>query len=124
MINMTEPKILPPSLRPHKRYIVFEVISERKVAYPDVVSAVWSSLLNFLGDLKASEARIWTIKNLYNEEQQKGVIRCAHDHVEHVRAALSLIQVAGESPAVVRVTGVTGTIKAARAKYLENNADK
>ncbi|MBI4018368.1 MAG: ribonuclease P protein component 2 [Candidatus Aenigmarchaeota archaeon] len=116
---MADPKMLPPSLRSQKRYIVFEVISDGKVAYPDIVTAVWASMLAFIGEAEASKAKIWTIKNLYSEEQQKGVIRAAHDHVEHVRAALSLIQVVGESKSVVRVIGVTGTIKAARNKYLE-----
>src|SRR3989338_2434953 len=111
---MGEPKILPPSLRSHKRYVVFEVISEHKVNYSDIIATIWVHMLNFLGDLEAGKAKVWTIKNLYDEEQQKGVIRCAHDHVEHVRTILALVQVIGESKSVVRVVGVTGTIKAAR----------
>lgn len=121
---MAEPKMLPPSLRSPKRYIVFEVISERPVAYQDIVAAIWANMLNFLGESKASEAKLWNIKNLYNEEQQLGVIRCAHDHVEHVRTVLSLVQIVGETRAAMRVVGVTGTIKAAKNKYLSAKEEK
>ncbi|MBI2578240.1 MAG: ribonuclease P protein component 2 [Candidatus Aenigmarchaeota archaeon] len=121
---MSEPKMLPPSMRSQKRYVVFEIISEHKVAYPDIVTAVWANMLGFLGEAAASEAKIWNIKNLYDESQQKGVIRCAHDRVEHIRTVLSLMQIIGESRCVVRVVGVTGTIKAARNKYLSKEAEK
>lgn len=115
---MAEPKLLPPSMRSHKRYIIFEILSEKPVEYGDFVSAVWSSLLNFLGEQGASRARIWLIRNLYEDKQQRGAIKCSHDFVEQTRTALMLIQVIGETKAVVRVLGVTGTIKSAKDKYL------
>ncbi len=115
---MAEPKLLPPSMRQNKRYIVFEIISETPVKYPDVVSAIWNSMLDFLGELQGSDARTWLIQNLYNDKMQAGVIKCSHTHVEHVRAVLSLIQVIGESRCVIRVLGVTGTIKSAEEKYI------
>jgi len=113
-----EPKILPSSLREKKRYIIFKIISESNVTYSDFVNAMWNSMLNFLGELKTSEVNTWIIQNLYNEEEQTGVIRCSHKHVEEVRAALALISVIGESKSVVKVLGVTGTIKSAKMKYI------
>jgi len=115
---MDAPKILPPSLRSQKRYIVFEVISEGPVAYADLTSAVWNSVLFFLGELDASSAKIWFIHNIYDEKAQRGVIKCAHDSVEHVRSAISMVQVIGEAKCIIKIIGVTGTIKSAKAKYL------
>ena len=115
---MAQPKILPPTLRSQKRYIVFEVISDGKITYGDLVSAIWNSMLSFLGELGSSEAKTWIVQNLYKEEEQKCVIKCRHDYVEQVRAVLSLIQMVGETRATVRILGVTGTIKSARTKYL------
>ncbi|MBI5347665.1 MAG: ribonuclease P protein component 2 [Candidatus Aenigmarchaeota archaeon] len=114
----SKPKFLPPILRLPKRYIVFEVISEKPVGYGDVSAALWESMLEFLGELSSSETRIWFVKNLYSMEKQRGIIKCAHSCVEQVRAAMALVQVVGESKAVFRVIGVTGTIKSARTKYL------
>ena len=116
---MAEPKMLPPSLRPSKRYIIFEIISDEKVVYDDLVTAVWSGMLSFLGELITSSVKIWLIKALYDEENQRGVIKCGHDYVEHVRSVLSLIQTVGENRVIIRILGVTGTIKSAKIKYLE-----
>jgi len=113
-----EPKKLPPSLRPKSRYVIFEIISDHPVTLEDFNSALWNSVLNLLGELTASECRIWTIKNLYNERAQRGVLKCAHDRVEHVRTAIALITMLGESKASIRVVGITGTLKSARNKYL------
>lgn len=113
-----EPKRLPPSLRPKSRYVVVEVLSERAVALEDFTSALWQSMLGFLGELTTSEARLWPIRNLWNLKEQRGVLKCSHDRVEHLRAALALITMVGESRASVRVIGVTGTIKSASNKYL------
>lgn len=115
---MAEPKMLPPSLRSHKRYIIFEIISETSIAYSDLVNAIWNSMLNFLGENESSEAKVWLIQNLYDEKNQKGVIKCRHDYVEHMRATLSLISMVGESKVIIKILGVTGTIKSAKNKYL------
>ena len=119
---MDMPKMLPPSLRSQKRYLVFEVVSEQPVVYGDIVSAVWSSMLSFLGELGSSSAKLWFIHNIYDDRNQIGVIKCSHDSVEHVRAALSLIQVVGETKCVIKIIGVTGTIKSAKAKYLAKDS--
>ncbi len=115
---MAEPKMLPPTLRAKKRYIVFDVISESPVQYADMVSAIWGSMLSFLGELETSEAKIWLIQNLYDEKAQRGVLKCSHNYVEHMRATLALISMIGETRAVIKINGVTGTIKSARTKYL------
>lgn len=105
-------------MRQQKRYIVFEVLSESPIMYGDIISAVWNSILNFLGEIGSSEARIWFVSGLYDEKTQRGVIRCRHDSVEKVRTVLSLVQMIGESRSVIKIIGVTGTIKAAKKKYL------
>ncbi len=113
-----DPKRLPPSMRAKSRYVVFEVISEKPVSFSEFTSAVWNSMMSFLGELSTSEARTWIIRNLYNEKTQRGVLKCSHDRIEHVRAALAMIPMIGETRATVHIIGVTGTIKSARNKYL------
>lgn len=115
---MGEPKLLPPSMRSFKRYVVFEVISEHPVVYNDLVNAVWNSMLSFLGELDTSEVKFWLIENLYDTATQQGVIKCKHDFVEKMRTVLSLIQIVGETKVIIKILGVTGTIKSAKNKYL------
>ncbi|MBI2583321.1 MAG: ribonuclease P protein component 2 [Candidatus Aenigmarchaeota archaeon] len=114
-----EPKRLPPSLRAKSRYVIFEVISEGKVVFEDVTKAIWNAVTEWLGEMGSSEARLWIVKNLYSDSKQIGVIKCAHDRVEHIRVSLALVKMTGETRAIIRVIGVTGTIKAAQLKYLE-----
>jgi len=116
--NESRPKILPPSMRSKKRYLVFEVISSDKITYIDFITAASESMFTFLGDIKTSEAKTWFIQNLFNAEKKRGVIKVDHTCVEEVRASLSLVSIIGESKSIIKILGVTGTIKSAQQKYL------
>ncbi len=83
----------------------------------DVLNSIWHSLLNFLGEYGVGKAGIWIGKSNYDEEKQLGVIRCNHIYVEHIRTALALVERIGDSRAIVKVLGVSGTIKAAKKKF-------
>lgn len=115
-----EPKTLPPTLRTKKRYIVYNIISEKPIEYPDFIDAIWDSCFSLFGEMGTSNMRLWNISNLYNDKEQKGVVKCEHIAVEKVRSCLASIQVIGETKAIVKVIGVTGTLKNAQQKYLKN----
>ncbi|MFH1473541.1 MAG: Rpp14/Pop5 family protein [Candidatus Aenigmatarchaeota archaeon] len=111
------PKSLPPSLRGRRRYIAYQVISEEKVLLQDLINSIWHSILNFLGEHGSSEADIWIARDIYDEKKQMGLIRCSHLTVEHIRASLALMERIGDTRVVVKVLGVSGTIKAAKMKF-------
>lgn len=119
-----KPKMLPPSLRSHKRYIVYRAITEAPMAYGEFINALWNTVLTFLGEFSSSDSKIWTVHNLYDANEQTGVIKCKHDAVEQVRVTLSLIQQVGETKCIIKVLGVTGTIKSAKNKYLAFQSKK
>ncbi len=114
----SRPKFLPPTLREKCRYIAYQVVSESKLIFPDLNSAIWNSVLNFLGELDSAKARVWIMKDAYSEEKQTGIIKCAHDYVERVRSALILIQRIGDVRIAIKILGVSGTIKGARTKFM------
>ncbi len=111
------PKILPPTLRGKKRYIAFEVISEKNLDFSEVLNAFWHSLLNFVGELGTSETNIWFVKDTWEEKNQRGLVRCDHRYVEYVRSALALIDRIGDSRVIAFSLGVSGTMKAAKRKF-------
>jgi len=111
------PRILPPTLRERKRYLAFKVISEDKMNYADLSNTIWHSILNFLGEFGTSEADIWVLKDNYDEKEQTGLIKCDHLAVEKVRAALALVQRIGDIRVIIRVLGISGTIRAAKKKF-------
>jgi len=113
-----KPKPMPANLRGRGRYIAFKVISENKVNFDDVKTSIWHSILNFLGEYGSSKASTWISKTAYDDNKQIGLIRCSHDFVEEIRAALSLVERIGDTRVVIKVLGVSGTMKAARMKFL------
>ncbi len=112
------PKLLPPSMREKERYIVFEVISEGNFSYDELSRSIWFTALTFLGELGVSSCGIKLIRNLWDERSKRGVIRCFHNKIEEVRAALTMIRKIGNANVLIHVLGVTGTIKSARRKFL------
>ena len=110
---------LPPSLRKRKRYVVFDIISENPKKLHDVRIAIWTSMLNFLGENETSKANLWLISSLFNYELQKAAIKVNHDMVGKVRAALTLIKEINGDRTTLTVVGVAGTMEGVKKKYFE-----
>jgi len=117
MVDEKKPKPLPPSLRGKRRYVAFQVFSEGKFILQDLNNSIWHSLLNLLGELGASQADIWIARDIYDEAKQIGIIRCSHNNVEQVRTALALVERIGDIRVVIKVLGISGSIKATKMKF-------
>lgn len=112
------PQHLSPNLREKRRYVAFKINCNKPLQEMDVNNAIWNSALNFLGDLGAAKASLFVLKGIYTPENKIGMVRCSHTAVEHVRTALALVTRVGEEPVIIEVLGISGTIKAAKRKYL------
>lgn len=108
---------LPPTLRPGRRYLTFEVISDGPVEFSSVVNVIWSAVLTFLGERGTARAGLWIVKDMWDDRQQRGVVKCGHNAVEAVRAALALVTQTGDRRVILNILGVTGTLQSARAKF-------
>lgn len=106
-----KPKILPPSLREKERYIRFKVISEEPISYVDLENAIWNLFLDFYGELGVSELSLWVIKNLWNEKEQTGVIKCNNKSIQKILAGLAFVSRLGDSRVVFKILKISGTIK-------------
>jgi len=117
MQKIARPSMLPPTLRPRIRYLAYEVISDSKVEFNDVLNAIWFSSLSLLGELGASDAQIRIIRDTWNANKQLGLMRVSHTAIEPVRAALAFANRIGDTPVIIRILGVSGSIKGARKKF-------
>lgn len=115
MAGIRRMKSILPSLREKKRYLVFEVISERAVQMQDVFRAVYDSLLAVAGEAGVAVAGVFMPSNLY--KGQRGVARVSHVSVDLLRAALCRISQVGSVPVIVRSVGVSGSLKTIRERY-------
>lgn len=104
---------MPPSLREQRRYLLFEVMLECEIDKRELLKEIWDSLYALYGDVGASESKLWLIE--YHKKKGTnsgvGILRCAHDKVNEVRAALACIHSVNESRAGIRVIKTSGTIK-------------
>jgi ribonuclease P/MRP protein subunit POP5 len=107
-----------PTLKEKKRYIAFKVISQEPISYSNLEAAIWSIALEFLGEEGVSKTSMWLIKNLYNEKEQIGVIKCNHKATQSVIACLGLIQRLGDVKIILKILKVSGTIKGLKINKL------
>jgi ribonuclease P/MRP protein subunit POP5 len=109
-------KPYPPTLKSKKRYVMFEVVSDKKFAKEDVKKAVWSVLHENLGNMGLADAEFSFID--FEEKSQKGILRCTNTKLEQVRAALALLSEINLYKAFLYVRTVTGSIKKANSRVI------
>lgn len=105
-----------PSIREKKRYIVFRLHSNEPVAYQDAKNAIMNSINNWLGDNDMARARVWVIKNLWNQKEQSGFVRCSHRFVDELKVALGLVHQIGDQRVIIQSMHVAATIKSGKSK--------
>lgn len=112
-------KILPPTLREPKRYLAFEVVSGQKFNFNAVSEAIIAKAYEFLGTLGMSRANIALIKDCWNPELQRGIIKVHTKHLNELRAVLALVDKISNTNATVRSIGVSGILLKAKQRYIQ-----
>ncbi len=108
---MEKLKVLSPTLREGKRYIKFQIISEEPIEYADLEAAIWNTCLDFFGEYGVSQTSIWLIKNLYEDKNQIGIIKCNNKSLGRTISCLGIISRLGDIRIIVKILKVSGTIK-------------
>ncbi|MDD3042556.1 MAG: Rpp14/Pop5 family protein [Methanosarcinaceae archaeon] len=108
-------KRLLPSLRPRKRYLAIELISEDTTTRGELTREIYFAACSLLGDVSVSECDI----KVLGFENGLGIIQCAHTKLSETRAALAVLTQVNRKRATVHVLGVSGTVKGATEKFLE-----
>src|SRR3989339_950558 len=99
-----------PSLREKKRYIIFELIGEKKFTLSEIKSEVERALLLFLGQLGLSKAAPMFIEEKFNLEAQKFTLKVNHKYVNETKAALALSKSIKNTPIIIKSVTVSGTL--------------
>lgn len=116
MIQRKKLKINQPTMREKERYIAFEVLSEERIMFSDLESAIWNTAQDFFGELGTAQTSMWIIKNLYDENKQVGVIRCNNISVDKILTSLGLITRLGDLRVIFKILAISGTIKGLNLK--------
>lgn len=114
MIVKKKIKPLMPSLRERKRYLAFEIISERPIKdFKAVEAAIQAKSLEFIGELGCAEAGIMILNDKYNPQNQRGVIRVNNKNLNRLRATLALIEQIDNTNVIVKSVGASGMLNKA-----------
>ena len=119
---MAKKKLKPllPTLREKKRYLAFEVLSKDKIADFDTVSnAILHASAEFLGQLGVSKAGLLVLSDKWDKNSQRGIVRVSHNHVDNLKAALTMIGKINDNDAIVKSVGVSGILNKAEKRYLK-----
>ena len=100
-----------PSLRQKKRYVVFEIVSDKCFSIGEVQEAVESSLSKFLGDWGLAKASPLFVKEKWSETKQRFVIKVNHTFVDELKSALILNKKIKNTPALIKSIVTSGTLK-------------
>lgn len=112
-------KPLPPTLREKKRYLVFEVISKRRILPLSKASkAIAFTYASLHGSRGAANAGLLYMGRPSNDALQRGMIRVNRKHVIDLKASLPLVREIDGQEAIIRSIGVSGMIKRAETKFI------
>ena len=104
-------KRLIPSLREKKRYLAFEIDSEKELTKSEVINAVDASCKNFLGEYGYGKAGVMIVNDTING--RKGVVRVNSKYVDLLKVSLMTIrQISNNKVAFrnVRTSGMLGKV--------------
>lgn len=105
-------KGLPPALRKKKRYIAFEIFSEKDVEDKRLFEAVRETMMSLFGELK------FLGLELKHFDGRKGILMCYRESLKDVKFGLNLVNEVDGVRIAVRILGVSGTIKSCVRKFL------
>ena len=120
---MTKGKLKPvlPSLREKKRYLVYEVVSDKKIMdFRSVNDAIVNASLDFRGISGTAKAGIINLENKWSNEMQKGILKTSHRQVDNLRASLNFVKEIDGKEAIVKSVGISGILKKAENKFMKN----
>ena len=104
---------LKPSLRQKKRYVVFEIVADKKFSPLEVQEEVERAMKEFFGQLGLSKASPLFLKERFDQEKQRFVVKINHKHVDELKAALTLSKSIKNTPVIIKSIITSGTLKKA-----------
>lgn len=112
-----------PSLKPKKRYLVFELLSSahQKFSLSEVEAAVNQAFLDFLGQLGTAKAAPLFLKEKFHQNKQRFVLKVNHNQTDQAKAALSLIKKIKNTSVIISSLTTSGTLKKANKILNEVN---
>ncbi len=102
---------LKPSLKQKKRYVLFEIQASKSFTLSEVSEAIGTSLLRFLGELGMAKAAPLFVREKWDEQKQRFVLKVNHKYVDELKTAVILNKKIKNTPVLIRSIVTSGTLK-------------
>lgn len=109
-----------PTLRDKKRYIAFEINPACSISRQELMREILNSIISLFGDVGAGDIN----PALMSFEGRFGILRCARNKTMEARAGLACINNVGRIRLSIMVLGISGTIKGATEKFIQESLIK
>ncbi len=109
-----------PTLRDKKRYLAIEVTAEQTINRQQLFNELLESVASLFGDKGISEIN----PKLMSYDGRFGIIRCTREKTQETRAALACINNIRRIRVSILVLGISGTIKGATEKFIQQTLIK
>ena len=97
-----------------KRYIWFEIISDKEIKFEIAKQAIFDSAIKLFGSLGISKSHLKVLPDFYKKNQ--GVLSINHDYISKTKLALAMITKIGNQKTIFQSKKVFGTLK--KIKYI------
>jgi len=101
-------KPIPPTLRGKKRYIKFELLSDRQLDRRDVSLATIKNMQSLFGEHGLAEKRFKFMD--FNEKTNSGIVFCDNNATEVIKASLLFLKTVGNMPVLPKIIAVSGSL--------------
>ena len=109
------------SLKEKKRYLAFEVISNKPVTTFNFVSrAIWDACLSFLGEAGVGKAGLWLISEKWDSKKQRGILKVNNKSIDQIKTSLTLVKFIERENVIIKSLGVSGMLTKADNLYIKN----
>ncbi len=107
-------KPLLPSLRERKRYLVYEVISEKPITSKKAIQDhITTAAQQLFGQYGLAHLQLRFLPEKYQQKTQRGILRLHHTATEWLKTALLFVSEIDNQPVIVRSIAVSGTLRKA-----------
>jgi ribonuclease P/MRP protein subunit POP5 len=109
-------KVISPTLKERKRYILFKIHSDKKIDKEIALRQCTEACLRFLGEYGCAEAGVQMLPETWDKEAQTGIIKTSHKWVDQTKSAIMLIKEIDGQKTTVSTLLTSGSINNLKGK--------
>lgn len=105
-----------PVLKEKNRYVVFEIISDKKISNNHVKSTIIDAFKRLFGEIDYANSAMMFISNASKDEKNTYIIKIKNKYVDMLKTTLLSIGHIDKCDVVIKTKSISGILKKAKSK--------